>query len=158
MSLPKFRIRTLMIVVALIASALISPSLTTLVALLGASGVAIRSLLRTPAGARDWPVPYFVTLACLYLPFSWVVLEWPWDGYQWSWIQLWPVLPGLIVGIFFHTFDTAMAFVSGTVSLLLVVIFTALGSLGRVPLVVSNLLALIGAGLESRIAYELFLM
>jgi hypothetical protein len=95
-------------------------------------------------------------VACLYLPFAWVVWDYPWDDYRWSWIKLWPVLPGLVAGIFVHPNVDLMGLVSGTTALLLVALFTRLGASGRAALIGVNAIVLIGAGLESWIAYQLF--
>ena len=41
-----------------------------------------------------------LTLACLYLPYAWLVLGgWPWHDYRVSWIKMWPILPGIMAGI-----------------------------------------------------------
>jgi hypothetical protein len=148
-----------MAVVAVVALALIDPGLTTFLSILITSAVAIRSLLLEPVGARPrpWAIPYFVTLACLYSPFAWVVWDYPWDGYRWGWVKLWPVLPGLVAGMFAHPDDSAMTRISGAAAVLLVAVFTTLGRLGRAALVVSSLVALIGSGLESWVAYQLFI-
>jgi hypothetical protein len=147
-----------MTAVAVLAAALTSPCLATLAVLVIVAGFAVRSLRRGGGRARGWAVPYFVTLGCLYLPFGWVVWEWPWDGYRRTWIQMWPVLPGLIGGMFVHPDDTLVLSVSGALSLALVALFTAVGRLGRRSLIVANAIALLGACLESQAAYALFLM
>lgn len=47
----------------------------------------------------DRPMPRVAAaLACLYAPYSWLLwIGGPLDSYRWSWIKLWPVLPGLFV-------------------------------------------------------------
>jgi len=41
-----------------------------------------------------------LTLACLYLPYAWLVLGGPpWHDYRLSWIKMWPILPGITAGI-----------------------------------------------------------
>src|SRR5262249_14186004 len=154
----RFTVRRMMAAVAIIALAFFDARLTTSLVILGASVVAIRSLLAEPSGRRShhWAVPYFVTLSCLYLPFAWVIWDYPWDDCGWHWVKLWPVLPGLVAGMFVHGNDAAMALVSGAVAVLFVALFTALGTTGRAALVVANGIALIGSGLESWLAYQLF--
>ena len=155
----RFTVRRMMAAVAVIALAFFDARLTTFLVILTTSVVAICSLLAEPGGGRSrhWAVPYFVTLACLYLPFAWVIWDFPWDGYRWHWVKLWPVLPGLVAGMFAHPNDSAMALISGAVAVLLVALFTALGTSGRATLFVANGIALIGSGLESWLAYQLFL-
>lgn len=148
-----------MIAVAIAALAFCDPQVTTLLVISATSLLAIRSLLIKPASERprSWAVPFLVSLACLYLPFAWVLGDYPWDGYRWHWIKLSPVLPGLIAGMFVHPNDYAMTLISGAVTLTLLALFTMVGRSGRVGLVVGNGIALIGAGLESAVAYQLFL-
>jgi hypothetical protein len=155
----RFTVRRMMAAVAVVALALFDARLTTLLLLAAGAVVAVRSLLAEPSGGRSrpWAVSYLVTLACLYLPFAWVLGAYPWDSYRWHWIKLWPVLPGLVAGVFVHPNDSAMTLVSGATSVFLVLLFTAVGTSGRKALVVANGVALVGAGLESWLAYKLFL-
>lgn len=161
MSRPRVRItvRGLMIVVAVAAMVFVDARVANLLVILATSAVAVWSLLAKPGAGwpRRWAVPYLVTLGCLYLPFGWVVWDYPWDGYRVHWIRLWPVLPGLVAGMLVHPRDELMILISGLVSLLLLALFTALGTRGRRTLVVANGLLLIAAGVESWIAYSLFL-
>jgi hypothetical protein len=149
----------MMIAVAVVALACYDAQLTVFLLILATSAVAIRSRAAEPIGerSRHWAVPYFVTLACLYLPFLWVLWDYPWDSYRWTWVKLWPVLPGLVAGMFVHPNDLAMVRASAVTAALLVTVFTKLGSTGRAGLIVTNGLALIGAALESWFVYQLFL-
>lgn len=155
----RFTVRRMMAAVAVIALALFDARVATFLVILTTSVIAIRSLVAEPSGGRSrpWVVPYFITLACLYLPFAWVIWDYPWDGYRWYWVKLWPVLPGLVAGMFVHPHDSAVALISGAVAVLLMALFTALGTSGRTALVAANGIALIGSGLESWLAYQLFL-
>jgi hypothetical protein len=148
-----------MVAVAVIAVALYNARLTTILLILIGSFVAIRSLIVEPSGGRSrrWAVSYFVTLACLYLPFAWVVWDYPWDSYRWGWIKLWPVLPGIIAGMLVHPSEYATNLLSGAMAVLLVALFTKLGSSGRAALIGSSGIALIGAVFESWFAYQLFI-
>jgi hypothetical protein len=51
-----------------------------------------------PAAPLWWRLS--LTLACVYLPYAWLVTDdWPWGDYRWTWVKMWPVLPGLVAGI-----------------------------------------------------------
>ena len=152
------QIRTIMAGVALIALALYAPILTTMLVLSVVSVLLIHSPRRDPVGSsvRSWALPYFVTLACLYLPFAWVLGDHPWDGYRQSWIRIWPILPGLIPGMLVHPNEAVEMVLCAVVSLALIVLFTSLGRRGRVSLIVSNTIALVGTTWESLVSYELF--
>ena len=63
---------------------------------------------------RRWAVPFFVTLALLPAVPWLVLMGYPSDGSRWTWIKLWPVLPGLPAGFFFHPNDPVDFFVSGS--------------------------------------------
>jgi hypothetical protein len=154
----RFTVQGMMAAVAVVALALFDTQLTMLLLLGTGAVLAVGSLLaeRTGGRPRPWAVPYLVTLACLYLPFAWVLGDYPWDSYRWHWVKLWPVLPGLVAGLFVHRNDSAMTLVLGATSVLLVLLFTTLGTSGRKALVVANGLALVGSGLESWLAYQLF--
>jgi hypothetical protein len=149
----------MMAAVAVLALALFDAGLTTSLLLGTGAVLAVRSLVAGSADGRSrpWAVPYLVTLACLYLPFAWVLGDYPWDSYRWHWVELWPVLPGLVAGMVVHPNDLAMNLAAGATSVLLVLVFTTLGTSGRKALVVANGFALVGAGLESWLAYQLFL-
>jgi hypothetical protein len=149
----------MMSAVVVIALALFDARLTTLLLILFGSVVAIRSFLAEPTGgrARRWGVAYFVSVSCLYLPFAWVLWDYPWDSYRWGWVKLWPVLPGIAAGMFVHPHDSLMTLVSGAVAILLVALFTTWGASGRVALVGANGIALIGSVMESWLAYQLFI-
>lgn len=69
---------------------------------------------------------------------------------------MWPILPGLIVGMFVHPDDFAEMLLSGVTAIPLVAGFTMLGRTGRPALVVANSIALIGAGVESWGTYQLY--
>jgi hypothetical protein len=155
----RFTVQQLMAAVAVFALALSDAQLTTFVLIVTGAVVAVRSLFAERTGGRScrWAIPYFVTLACLYLPFAWVLCDYRWDSYRWHWVKLWPVLPGLVAGLFVHPNDYAMALISGTMAVFLIVLFTTLGTSGRKAMVVANGLALVGSALESWLAYQLFL-
>ncbi|MFO0909015.1 MAG: nitrous oxide-stimulated promoter family protein [Isosphaeraceae bacterium] len=58
-----------------------------------------------------WVVAAF---AAVYLPYAWLIQPGePWDSYRWTWIRLWPVLPGLWVAMFssVHRLPNGLEFV-----------------------------------------------
>ena len=65
----RFTVRRMMAAVAVIALALVSVELATSLLILAVSILAVRSRFVEPVGRRSrrWPIPYLVTLACLYL-------------------------------------------------------------------------------------------
>jgi len=72
---------------------------------------------------------------CLYAPFAWVLLiDYPWNGYQWMWVKMLPVLPGFLIGIAFHPHDAAMFVAMGVATLAMLVAGTLLGRRGRLAL------------------------
>lgn len=42
-----------------------------------------------------------IILLCTYLPYAWLLGDYRWDGYRWGWIGMWPILPGLVPGMYF---------------------------------------------------------
>lgn len=155
----RFTVGRMMGAVAVVGVALRDVKLAVLLILAGGAVVAAWSLVagKGERRARAWAVPYFASLASLYLPFVWVLGGYPWDGYRWSWIKLWPVLPGLIAGIFAHPNDVVMEWVSGAVAVGLVFLLARVGTSGRKAMIAANGIALVGAGAESWLAYQLFL-
>jgi hypothetical protein len=120
-----------------------------------------------PVGRRSrrWPVAYLVTLACLYLPWGWVAWDHPWEESRWPWFKSWPVSPGFTAGLSANSFmlrperstpeaPIALSMAAGAV--FRIAVFTSLGSLGRAALVVSSLIASLGAGLESFLAHQIY--
>jgi hypothetical protein len=83
-------------------------------------------------------------------------MDYPWNSYRWTWIKLWPILPGLPAGFFFHPNDPVEFFVSGIATLGLVVLLTRLGAIGQRSLIVTNGIALILAAMVSFATYQLF--
>jgi hypothetical protein len=95
-----------------------------------------------------------VVLVCLYAPFSWVLIV-----RDWTWIKMWPVLPGLVPGaFFFHQYDDVVEFTAmGVVSLILIAGLTWLGSRGRWQLVLATIIAVLIAAPSAWIGYSLYL-
>src|SRR5437879_4940853 len=98
MPLPRvrFTVRRMMFAVTVVATALVRIELATLLLILAVSSLAIRSLLAGPTTgrcSRPWAIPYLLTLACLYLPFGWVMRGVFLEDFRWAWFKSWPVLP-----------------------------------------------------------------
>src|SRR5205823_749223 len=137
-----------------------SVELATSLLILAVSILAVRSRFVEPVGRRSrrWPIPYLVTLACLYLPWAWVAWDHPWEESRWPWFKFWPVSPGFTAGLFANSYmsDGASSPAASTIALVMaagavfrIAAFTSLGSLGRAAMVVSSVIATLGAGLES---------
>lgn len=151
-AMPRFTIRGLMIAVVALAMLLADPRLGALLLILTGAVAAFVTRKRS-----RWAVPYVVTLACVYLPYSWLVLmDYPWNSYRWTWIALWPILPGLPAGMFFHPNDAVEFFVAGVAALALVLLFTRLGAMGRRSLIAASVVALLLEAEASFVAYQLF--
>jgi hypothetical protein len=106
-----------------------------------------------------WQLSLFVTLAVLYLPFSWLLLiHYPWDGYHLLWMKLWCILPGFFGGVLFHPNEVVEFTAMGITTLLLVGLSTWIGSRSRLWLVVAGVLGLALSSITSLIAYHLFWM
>lgn len=99
-----------------------------------------------------------VVAACLYLPFSWLlVTENNWSDYRLFWLKLWTILPGLIPGAFlFHPNDVAEFTTMGVTTLLLLVGLTWLGSLGWKRLLAAAVIALLISIPSSMVAHSFY--
>jgi hypothetical protein len=95
---------------------------------------------------------------CLYLPFVWLVLmDYPWNDYHVYWLRFWPILPGIIPGMyFFHPHDALEFATMGAVTFGLLAFLTWLATRGRYGLLAATALALIVAVPTSSIAYAIF--
>ncbi len=111
---------------------------------------------------RIGPMPALILILFgMYAPYAWLVTSrGPWNAYRWTWIRMWPVLPGLFVHLVpaIHRRVEGvgyLAMAAATTLIFLVTVFLArrgCGSLVVVALVVGVL-----SCLNSRIAYALFL-
>ena len=99
-----------------------------------------------------------VVAACLYLPFSWLLVEENnWSDYRMSWIILWPILPGILPGAFlFHPHDVAEFTTMGVMTLLLLAGLTWLGSLGWKRLLATAVIALLISIPSSMVAHSFY--
>lgn len=42
-----------------------------------------------------------LVLLAVYLPYAWLLwIDYPWNSYRWSWIKIWPLLPGIVGSAF----------------------------------------------------------
>lgn len=96
--------------------------------------------------------------AGLWLPFAWLVLvDHPWNGYRWFWIQSWPILPGFIAGLPFYENEPRMFAVMGLAAAGLFAFLVWLGAPGgwrRVLAVGLALCASVPASLASWTAFR----
>ena len=51
-----------------------------------------------PPGGRK---ALLLIVVCAYLPYVWLLDDYPWHNYRWGWIGMWPILPGMIPGMYF---------------------------------------------------------
>jgi hypothetical protein len=101
-----------------------------------------------------------VALACLYAPYAWLLGDFPWDSYRWTWIRMWPVLPALLIHMLpgVHLLPDALGYVAmglTTAPVLAIVVLAAWRS-PRWSIPVS-LTVLVLSVVNSWIAYQLFL-
>ena len=48
-----------------------------------------------------WRITWPLLLFCLYAPYAWILfVDYRWNDYRLFWLAAWPVLPGLVVGLF----------------------------------------------------------
>ena len=98
-----------------------------------------------------------VTLVCLYVPFSWLVLiNYPWNDYEMFWLRLWPILPGFFAGIPFHPNDTASFTAMGIATAVLALVLIWLGSPGLRRLLLAAVIALLVSIPSSFAAHAVF--
>jgi hypothetical protein len=164
----RFTVRRMMAAVAVVALALVSVELATSLLILAVSILAVRSRFVEPVGRRSrrWAIPYLITLTCLYLPWAWVAWDHPWEESRWPWFKSWPVSPGFTAGLSANSYmsygeyspaESTIALIMAAGAVFRIAVFTSLGSLGRAAMVVSSVIASLGAGLESWFAYPIYL-
>lgn len=91
-------------------------------------------------------VPAAIVAACLWGPFSWLILA-PgmWSDYRLSWVKMWPLLPGFLPGalLFDPAHDLLELSTMAVVSLVLWIGLTWLGYRNRVGLIAAAIVALL---------------
>ena len=111
--------------------------------------------------ATNWAARVTLALACLFGPYAWLVLmDYPWDSYRWTWIRMWPILPGmpvhLIPGV--HRLPESLAFlVMGLTTTPLLVLAVLPAWRGRRWLAPVLIGILVLSSATSLLDYQLFL-
>lgn len=110
------------------------------------------------ARSRRKGVALALVSASLYGPFGWLLLVGNCsDSYRWQWLNLWPILPGIVPGALgFHPHDWIEFPVMGLVTLGLLIGLTRLGCRGGTRLAFAVGTALIVSVPSAWIAYALF--
>jgi hypothetical protein len=115
------------------------------------------------APRRIRPAPLWwrlgVMLASLYLPYAWLLVDpYPWSDYRWTWVKLWPILPGLVTA--FMTGPRASNLqefaVMGAATVLCVAGFLLLATRSRRWYPIPAVLALALSACNSWFAYAIF--
>ncbi len=84
-----------------------------------------------------------IVLLCLYAPFSWLLfIDYPRSAYRWYWLAMWPVLPGFLAGVKFHSSEPLELTVMGLATAVAIGLLTYVGTLGVWGRVASIVLAL----------------
>ena len=118
-----------------------------------------------PAPRRRWPTrpgPLWwrlaLTLACIYLPYAWLVLgTTSWRDYRLTWIKMWPILPGLTACVLVIPRSNPVELAAmGGMTVVGVGVFLLLAARSRRWVPVPTLLALVLSILNSWIAYALY--
>ena len=102
-----------------------------------------------------------LTMTCIYLPYAWLVVDverYPWHDYRWTWIRMWPILPGL--STFFlggpHGSSAVMYTAMGAMTAIGVGLFLYLAARSRRWVPVPTMLALALSILNSWIAFAIY--
>ena len=99
-----------------------------------------------------------LTLACVYLPYVWLLGDYPWHDYRLTWIKMWPVLPGLVT--FFvvgpHGTNTLHFSAMGAMTVVALGLFLLLAARSRRWVPISTALALALSLANSWIAYAIY--
>jgi hypothetical protein len=86
------------------------------------------------------------------------VIDYGWGTYRLHWLNLWPILPGIAVGMLLHPQDVIEFAVMGITTLVLLVVLTWLGAGRPRRLVLVAVFALIISIPQAFLAYALFRM
>ncbi|WP_339727166.1 hypothetical protein [uncultured Gimesia sp.] len=100
-----------------------------------------------------------VILFCTYYPYSWLILsKGSWTAYRWTWIKMWPVLPGISFRAMFfhHLLDSLTLAGMLVISVMLVTLVIYVASRRRWLFAVIAPLTFILSALNSMVAYALY--
>lgn len=107
------------------------------------------------------PARILLVLVCLYAPYSWLVLmNYPWNGYRWHWVKMWPVLPGILVHVnqTIHLLPDWIGYlIMGVVTGLIVTLITMLAARSRRSAIIVFFIVGLVSSVNSWISYQLFL-
>jgi hypothetical protein len=104
--------------------------------------------------------PVAVVAACLWLPFSWLILtHGGWDSYRLSWLRMWPFLPGFLPGaLLFLPKHDLLAFSTMAITTLIMMIgLTWLGCRSRGGLIAAAAITMLISVPTALIAYTAYL-
>ena len=102
---------------------------------------------------------FAIVFFALYAPFAWLLqLNFTTNSYHFHWLCLWPVLPGLVVGIPLKPYYDDSGFIagSGIATVVLLLILTYVGVQFRFGLLFSVAAALVISIPTSIVSYWLF--
>jgi hypothetical protein len=96
--------------------------------------------------------------ACLWLPFSWLVLmDGGWSDYRLSWLRMWPILPGFVPGLWlFHPHDALEFSTMAATTLIMVAALTWLAYRNRVGIIAAAIIALLISIPTAQVAYAVY--
>jgi hypothetical protein len=102
--------------------------------------------------------PALMVGACLWLPFSWLVLMGGgWDDYRLGWLKMWPFLPGFLPGaLLFHPNDVLEFSTMAASTLVVMIGLTWLACRSRLMLVVAAAVALLISIPSALLAYTVY--
>ncbi len=124
----------------------------------GSAAVLLTIVIVASFATRRMAVTTGVIVAGAYLPYAWLLGGRPWSDYEWHWIGLWPLLPGLIPGAYlFHGVNETLEIVAmATTTIFLLTIATTLAARGRWWLVMTGIIVLALSAVNSFGVYAAF--
>lgn len=100
-----------------------------------------------------------VILFCTYYPYAWLILSrGAWNSSRWTWIKMWPALPGLMSRVmFYHHLPDSLALAGMYVTTIVVVaLMIYLASLRMWLFGAVAVLVFLLSALNSLLAYSLY--
>jgi hypothetical protein len=147
----RFTIAELLVATAAVGAACVWPVLWVPFITLGLS-------LYVAAKSRPVGTALAVVATCLYAPFAWLlVIDYGWGEYRLFWLNLWPIMPGFLVGMYlFHPHDVAEFTTMGATTVVLLLGLTWLGSGSRWRLLAAATIALAVSVPQAFMAHAVF--